>query len=214
MRSGRAAARWTFSFAFVSLLPTLAVAGASTTDLSPRLFYGYANQDPPNWERKPRTSVLVTFCARKAALAKGALVTAVPASPVLPALVVRVKGSKRLRHDPCIVMSAEPVTDPAWRDVGWEKGGAWSYPLLLVVDGEHPKARPLKPETLPAVTLPPETEPKDVMIAADIDGDGAVDAIERAACEDGTRACEDIDCKEIWIRTENRWRRTDQMCGD
>jgi hypothetical protein len=181
------------------------------------VFLGYANQDPPSWERKPRTSVLVTFCVRKAPPAKGSSVTVVPASPVLPAVVVRVKGSKKLHHDNCnIVVSAEPVTDPAWRDVGWEKGGAWSYPLLLVVEGDHPKARPLKPATLSAATLPPDAGPRDITNAADIDGDGTADALMRAACQDGKHDCDDsdADCKEIWIQTENHWQRVDQMCGD
>jgi hypothetical protein len=209
------AIRWVVSLVLPSVVfGTLAIAAEPAPDSFSRVSYGFANQDPPYWEKKPRASVLVTFCVREAPPPKGSRVTMVPASPALPALVVRVARSKRLHHDPCIVVSAEPVTDPAWRDVGWEKGGAWSFPLLLIVDGEHPKARPLNPRALPAAMLPPDT--KYLHIAADIDGDGTVDAILRTGCGDGRRDCEDADCdcKEVWIRTENRWRQLEQRCGD
>jgi hypothetical protein len=197
------------------LLTSAALAAEPSTDSPSRVFYGYANAEPPNWQRKPRTSVLLTFCARKSPPAKGSLVTAVPASPALPALVVRVNGSKKIHGDSCVfVVSAEPVTAPAWRDVGWEKGGAWSFPLLLFIEGDHPKARPLKPDTLSSATLPTDTESKYVLIAADIDGDETVDAIMRASCGDGKVDCQDLECKEIWSRAANHWQRVEQKCGD
>ena len=204
----------TLASSSILLVGSLALAKSPDPEKSQSVFYGYANTEPALWLHKPRESIVVDFCARGAPPSAGSLVTLVPASTSLSAVIVHVTRSKRRRHDRCTVVYVEPVRRTEWLHEEWSKGGAWAYPRLIVVDGEQPKAHSVKPETLAGTVLPSGTQLEDVRIAVDIDGDDRVDAIARYACANGRRDCEEFGCHEVWLREDKRWQRQDQICSD
>jgi hypothetical protein len=193
----------------LGLQAQLGVGGELEAKEGDSVFYGYASPEPSKWENKPTKVVEISVCGRTAAPRKGAVMTVVPASPALPAVVAHVvkKAGKAC-------MWLEQIKDPSWLKGSWSEGGAWAYPRVLVLPGEMPKAHALDLQEVSDTSLPPGTESKYVRLAIDSDGDGRVDAIVRNACGDGGYACDEPDCQEVWWKKGDRWRLENRICGD
>jgi hypothetical protein len=173
------------------------------------VFYGYASPEPSKWEKKPTRVVEISVCGRDGAPKKGAVMTVVPASTALPAVVAHVV---RKAGRGCAWL--EQIKEPSWLEGSWSAGGVWAFPRVLVLPGEVPKAHALDPKTVSSTNLPAGTESKYLDLAIDSDGDGSVDAIVRNACGEGGYGCDQADCQEVWWRKGDRWRLENRICGD
>jgi hypothetical protein len=173
------------------------------------VFYGYASPEPAKWEMKPTKSVKICVCGRDGAPPKGAVMTVVPASPALPAVVAHVvkRAGKRC-------MWLEPIKEPSWLKGSWSDGGVWAYPRVLVLPRDVPKAHAVDPKKVSGADLPAGTESQYLRLAIDSDNDGRVDAIVRNACGDGGYGCDQPDCQEVWWRRGERWRPENRICGE
>lgn len=176
---------------------------------SEAVFYGYASPEPSKWEGRPTRAVKVSVCGRGAVPRKGEVMTVVPASTSLSAVVAHVgkKAGKRCAW-------VEDIKERPWLEGGWSEGDVWAYPRVLVLPGDNPKAHALDPPKVSGVSLPPGTQSRYVRLAIDSDGDGRVDAIARNACDDGGYRCDEPSCQEVWWKQGDRWRLENRICED
>jgi hypothetical protein len=85
----------------------------------------------------------------------------------------------------------------------------------MVLAGSLLKAHVIPSAKVDRRDLPAGTrKAEDIILAVDTDGDDRIDAVGRYACKSGRRDCEDWRCEEVWVRGQDKWRMTEQLCGD
>lgn len=200
------------------LLLTLGSASADPLSKNsvPTPFLGHASGNPPIWDDKPLESIEVGFCTRGYPPPLGSVVTVVPSDNSLPTVAAHVVGSERDEHDECTAVRLDPIKSQKW--MRWRppasSDGTW-HQRVMVLAGSLPKARAIPSAKIDGRDLPAGTrKAKDLILAVDTDGDNRIDALGRNACKSGSRDCEEWRCEEVWVRGQEKWRMTEQICGD
>jgi hypothetical protein len=203
------------STSVVILVLRVATASQTANPSAPAL--GTANPLPDRGE-KPWKAIEVAFDTTNKPLARGSLVTLVPADRSLPTIAAHVKSLGPDHDDDqkdTWLVRLDPIRTQAWLD--WAPRSmnyVWYYPRVMILPGDVPAARALAPKSLTLASLPKGTRAPDVILAVDVDGDQSPDVVARRACGDGGTTCEDGFCDEVWVKADGAWTRRDRTCGD
>ena len=142
--------------------------------------------------------------------------TVVPSDNSLPTVAAYVAGSEMDEHDQCTALRLDPIKSQQW--IRWlppVSGRSTWHQRVMVLAGSLLKAHVIPSAKVDRRDLPAGTrKAEDIILAVDTDGDDRIDAVGRYACKSGRRDCEDWRCEEVWVRGQDKWRMTEQLCGD
>jgi hypothetical protein len=132
------------------------------------------------------------------AIAAVGATTAVAATTATPAAMTAPRTAS-------VPLETSPIHTLAWRS---------DYGIVVVVPAA-PRARLVARASVLASDLPAAMLPSELQAAADLDGDGNVDAVVRRTCaaEGDVGSCE-LSCFEGWSRDGRTWQQRWRDCGD